>query len=204
MNFELTDATEEYGKEIIFNLMQLYTYELSFFEDETTNFELQDNGLYVVSKYTELYWKEDKRHPYVLKCDGEIAGFVLERLNEEGMNEIAEFFVLNKYRKLGAGTFMANEMFKRFKGKWEIQEDGISLEGYYTIDYDGVDNLITTSLFVKNNTDNWLDNAKVCETSSKKCILVENLKPGEETMVSIVTSKLNNYVFEVQDVQFSD
>ena len=121
MNFELTDATEEYGKEIIFNLMQLYTYELSFFEDETTKFVLQDNGLYVVSKYTELYWKEDKRHPYVLKCDGEIAGFVLERLNEEGMNEIAEFFVLNKYRKLGAGTFMANEMFKRFKGKWEIR-----------------------------------------------------------------------------------
>lgn len=121
MNFELIDATEEYGKEIIFNLMQLYTYELSFFEDETTEFVLQDNGLYVVSKYTELYWKEDKRHPYVLKCDGEIAGFVLERLNEEGMNEIAEFFVLNKYRKLGAGTFMANEMFKRFKGKWEIR-----------------------------------------------------------------------------------
>ena len=121
MNFELIDATEKYGKEIIFNLMQLYTYELSFFEDETTEFVLQDNGLYVVSKYTELYWKEDKRHPYVLKCDGEIAGFVLERLNEEGMNEIAEFFVLNKYRKLGAGTFMANEMFKRFKGKWEIR-----------------------------------------------------------------------------------
>ena len=121
MNFELINATEEYGKEIIFNLMQLYTYELSFFEDETTEFVLQDNGLYVVSKYTELYWKEDKRHPYVLKCDGEIAGFVLERLNEEGMNEIAEFFVLNKYRKLGAGTFMANEMFKRFKGKWEIR-----------------------------------------------------------------------------------
>ena len=121
MNFELIDATEEYGKEIIFNLMQLYTYELSFFEDETTEFVLQDNGLYVVSKYTELYWKEDKRHPYVLKCDGEIAGFVLERLNEEGMYEIAEFFVLNKYRKLGAGTFMANGMFKRFKGKWEIR-----------------------------------------------------------------------------------
>ena len=121
MNFELTDATEEYGKEIIFNLMQLYTYELSFFEDETTNFELLDTGLFAMSKYLELYWKEDKRHPYVLKCDGEIAGFVLERLNEEGMNEIAEFFVLNKYRKLGAGTFMANEMFKRFKGKWEIR-----------------------------------------------------------------------------------
>ena len=36
------------------------------------------------------------------------------------MKKIAEFFVLNKYRKLGAGTFMANEMFKKYKGKWEI------------------------------------------------------------------------------------
>lgn len=108
------------------------------------------------------------------------------------------------------GCFIATP--KHYSGKvsnlspfvQKIQTDGISLEGYYTVDYDGVDNLVTTSLFVKNNTDNWLDNAKVCETSSKKCILVENLKPGEETIVSIVTSKLNNYNFEVQDVQFSD
>ena len=37
------------------------------------------------------------------------------------MNEISEFFVLNKYRKLGAGTFMANEIFKKYKGRWEIR-----------------------------------------------------------------------------------
>lgn len=121
MSFEICDATQENGKEIILNLMQLYTYELSFYEDETTNFKLLDTGLYAVSRYIELYWKEEKRHPYILKCDGELAGFVLVRFNEDNMNEIAEFFVLNKYRKLGAGTFMANEMFKRYKGKWEIR-----------------------------------------------------------------------------------
>lgn len=121
MLFEICDATEENKKEIILNLMQLYTYELSFFEDDTTNFNLLDNGLYSMSKYIELYWKEEKRHPYILKCDGKLAGFVLERFNENNMNEIAEFFVLNRYRKLGAGTFMANEMFKRYKGKWEIR-----------------------------------------------------------------------------------
>ena len=101
--------------------MQLYTYELSFFEDETTNFKLLDNGLYKVSKYIELYWKEEERHPYILKYNGELAGFVLERFNEDDTNEIAEFFVLNKYRKLGAGTFMAKEIFKRYKGKWKIR-----------------------------------------------------------------------------------
>ena len=99
--FKLFEVQEK-DKNIIFNLMQLYTYELSFYEDETTHFELQENGLYKI-------------------CDGKIAGFVLERFNEDGMNEIAEFFVLNKYRKHGAGTFMANEMFKKYKGKWEIK-----------------------------------------------------------------------------------
>ena len=121
MNFEIYEATDKKGKEIILNLMQLYTYELSFFEDETTNFSLLNTGLYAISKYIELYWKEDKRHPYILKCNGKIAGFVLVRFNEDVKYEIAEFFVINKYRKLGAGTYMANEMFKRYHGKWEIR-----------------------------------------------------------------------------------
>ena len=118
--FELIEV-EEKDKNAIFNLMQLYTYELSLYEDETTDFELQDNGLYTMSKYIEMYWTSEKRHPYILKCDDKIAGFVLQRYNEENLNEIAEFFVVNRYRNTGAGTFMANEMFKKYKGKWEIR-----------------------------------------------------------------------------------
>lgn len=118
--FELLEVQEK-DKDVIYNLMQLYTYELSFFEDETTNFQLLDNGVFKLSKYIDLYWTEEGRRPYILRCEGKLAGFVLERYNEDGMNEIAEFFVLNKYRKLGAGTFMANELFKKYKGKWEIR-----------------------------------------------------------------------------------
>lgn len=118
--FELLEVQEK-DKDVIYNLMQLYTYELSLFEDETTNFQLLDNGVFKLSKYIDLYWTEEGRHPYILRCEGKLAGFVLERYNEDGMNEIAEFFVLNKYRKLGAGTFMANELFKKYKGKWEIR-----------------------------------------------------------------------------------
>ena len=121
MSFEIYDATEENEKIQILNLMQLYTYELSFFEDETTSFEMLDNGLYKISKYIDLYWKEENRHPFILKCNGELAGFVLERFTENDTNEISEFFVLNKYRKLGAGSFLAKEIFKKFKGKWEIR-----------------------------------------------------------------------------------
>ena len=87
---------EDKDKNIIYNLMQLYTYELSFFEDETTSLVMLENGLFKINKYVDLYWKEEKRHPYILKCDGKLAGFVLERFNEDGLNEIAEFFALNK------------------------------------------------------------------------------------------------------------
>ena len=109
---------EEKDKNVIYNLMQLYTYELSFFEDETTTFTMLDSGLYVMDDYVERYWQDENRHPYILKHNNELAGFVLQRFNEENMNEIAEFFVLNKYRKMGAGTFMANKMFELYKGKW--------------------------------------------------------------------------------------
>ena len=54
MNFELLEVQEK-NKDIIYNLMQLYTYELSFFEDETTNFQLLENGLFKLSKYIDLY-----------------------------------------------------------------------------------------------------------------------------------------------------
>lgn len=120
MQVQLHEATLK-EKNIIYNLMQLYTYELSLYEDETANFTMLDTGLFAINKYVELYWKEDNRYPYILKYNGNLAGFVLVRFNEEKMYEIAEFFVLNKYRKLGLGVFMANEMFKKYKGKWEIR-----------------------------------------------------------------------------------
>lgn len=120
MEFELVKV-EGSDKEIIYNLMQLYIHDLSLYEDETTNFKLLDNGLYEMSKYIGLYWKEESRYPYILKCNNELAGFVLYRYNENNMNEIAEFFVINKYIRFGAGTFMANSIFEKYKGKWEVR-----------------------------------------------------------------------------------
>jgi len=121
MKFKLIEAKDEKSREIITNLMQLYTYELSFYEDETTDFKLLDNGLYEMNKYFKLYWKEDKRYPYILKYNDEIAGFSLVRFNEDNYYEIGEFFILNRYRNMGAGTYMANEIFNKYHGKWEIR-----------------------------------------------------------------------------------
>lgn len=67
MSFEIYESKDKKGKETIMNLMQLYTYELSFFEEDNCSFNLLDNGLYEMCKYTKLYWEEEKRHPYILR-----------------------------------------------------------------------------------------------------------------------------------------
>lgn len=120
MNYELIDAKEN-GKEIICNLMQLYTYELSFYEDETTNFNMKDNGLYSMSKYIDMYFTDNDRYPFILKVNNNLAGFALVRFNEENMYEIGEFFVLNKYRRNKIGKFMAKKVFEKYQGNWEVR-----------------------------------------------------------------------------------
>lgn len=119
MRFEIAEVNGN-DKNTIYNLMQLYTYELSFFEDETTNFTLLDTGLYEMSKYLNLFWIENSRNSYIMKCNGKLGGLVLTRYREDGYFEISEFFVLNKYRKNGAGRYMATTVFDSFKGKWEV------------------------------------------------------------------------------------
>ena len=79
MKFVL-EKCEEKEKNIIYNLMQLYTYELSFFEDETTTFVMQESGLYVMNKYVEKYWQEENRHPYILKMRQSIGRFCFTKI----------------------------------------------------------------------------------------------------------------------------
>ena len=39
----------------------------------------------VMSKYVERYWKEENRHPYILKCNNGLAGFVLQIINVDDL-----------------------------------------------------------------------------------------------------------------------
>ncbi len=54
-----------------------------------------------------------------------IVGFVLVDTDidfyKESNYAISEFFILNKYRKLGIGKEAAEKVFNRHKGKWEIK-----------------------------------------------------------------------------------
>lgn len=119
MEYNLIKATKR-DKIILHNMMQLYYYELSKYEDDSAIFELNESGIYEI-RYFDLYWTEETRYPYLLKEGEKNVGLALVRKREDGYIEISEFFILNKYKGKGAGRFMANTIFDLHKGNWEIR-----------------------------------------------------------------------------------
>ncbi|WP_291580331.1 GNAT family N-acetyltransferase [Clostridium sp. UBA6640] len=121
MKIEIIDASSN-DKLVIRNMMELYNYDLSEYE----NADLNEHGLYDYN-YLDNYWTEEDRHPFIIRVDAKLAGFVL--VNKHGVDtsfsidySIAEFFILKKYRKKGVGKAVAFNIFDRFHGVWEVKQ----------------------------------------------------------------------------------
>ncbi|MDR0266537.1 GNAT family N-acetyltransferase [Paenibacillus sp.] len=111
-------------KSVMRNLLELYKYDFSEFDPED---DLNDNGLYEYM-YLDHYWTEEGRYPFLFRVDGKLAGFALVRkLQEEResllpLHAMAEFFILRKYRRSGAGKQAAFELFDLLPGRWKVGE----------------------------------------------------------------------------------
>jgi len=103
-------------KVIIRNLLQLYLYDMTEFEDRDR--PLNKSGEYDY-KYLDHYWLEKGRYPYLFFSEKEIAGFALVR-KVENHYSMAEFFVLRKFRRRGLGLRWATEILKKHGGEWKI------------------------------------------------------------------------------------
>jgi predicted acetyltransferase len=76
-------------------------------------------------KYLDSYWRDTTRHPYFIKVDEAIAGFVLVNkysLAEKEANSISEFYIRKEFRNKGIGKQVAFKTFDQFRGKWEVRE----------------------------------------------------------------------------------
>ncbi len=112
MKIEIVKATLE-QKPILSNLLELYTYDFTEFSD----FEIGVNGLYGYS-YLPLYWTEADRYPYLIYVEGKLAGFVLVQKGspiseDKGIWDIAEFFIMKKYRRKQIGSYVALDLWNR-------------------------------------------------------------------------------------------
>ena len=103
------------------SLMQLYMYDFS----EFMGLDVGADGRFKEKDVTAL-WRDARRHPFFIRVDGQLAGFAIvdehSRLFPAPANDMAEFFVLRKYRRLKVGSHAAMCAFDRFTGRWEVRQ----------------------------------------------------------------------------------
>ncbi|MGA9669702.1 MAG: GNAT family N-acetyltransferase [Terracidiphilus sp.] len=119
-NIELVPAAPD-QQSVIANLLQLYLHDFSEFYP----LELGNDGRFLYPNL-HLYWSEPDRHPFLVKVNGKLAGFVLIKkctgvAESDVVWDIAEFFILRAYRRQGVGARVAHEIWKKFPGPWEVR-----------------------------------------------------------------------------------
>ena len=122
MSIEIIEAQEK-DLPIVNNLFRLYYYDLS----TVTDWNCPESGLFEGYAFGDLsrFWKDDDKYAFVVRVDQHLAGFVL--IDNIGVNtlvdyNIAEFFILKKYRRKGVGAYVAEHIFDRFRGNWEVMQ----------------------------------------------------------------------------------
>lgn len=117
-------------KTVLAQLVELYEHDMS----EFTGDDVGTDGRFGY-KYLDFYWTEPARHPFLLLTEGKLCGFVLVRLDVRSTlspgtttNQIAEFFIMRKYRRRGFGRKSAILTFEQFPGNWEV----FQVAGHYS------------------------------------------------------------------------
>jgi len=104
---------------LLTNLMELYLHDLS----EAFLIELGADGRFGYESLS-LYWSEpERRFPFFIRYGERTVGFVLitRAADDPGAYDIAEFFVLRRYRRSGVGRRAAMLAWDRFHGKWTVR-----------------------------------------------------------------------------------
>ena len=116
MKIEVVRAGPE-QQPVIEHLFQFYHYDWTEIarEGEETYSNVGENGLFDVESL-DRFWNEPKRHPFLLKVNGTLAGFALVRqqsylTGDPETNDMVEFFVMRKFRRKGVGREMATRLF---------------------------------------------------------------------------------------------
>jgi predicted acetyltransferase len=106
---------------ILANLLELYAYDFS----EYWKFDIGDNGFYGYEDLP-LFWTDPNRYPYLIYVKDKIAGLVMVQKgspisDDKEIWDIAEFFIMKKYKKQGIGTAVAHHIWGQFKGRWQVR-----------------------------------------------------------------------------------
>jgi predicted acetyltransferase len=103
---------------VLANLLELYTHDFS----EFVEIDVGEDGRFGWSQLA-LYWSDLDRRPFLARFDNRWAGFALVNRESEDSQiwDMAEFFVLRRFRRRGIGTELAEDVWRRCPGKWQIR-----------------------------------------------------------------------------------
>jgi predicted acetyltransferase len=107
-------------KPVIANLLQLYLHDFTDF----AGWAINEHGLFDYP-WLDYYWRDPDREPFLMRVDGELAGFALVHTSGAGgkrVHHLAEFFVLRKFRRKGVGEVAARHLFDRMPGVWSVAQ----------------------------------------------------------------------------------
>lgn len=104
------------------NLLELYVHDMSAY---FPNVELGPDGRFGYAKLP-LYWSEPDRYPFLIRMESRVVGFALVTRgspvsDDPATYDIAEFFVLRAYRRLGVGRRAAFALWQTLRGPWTVR-----------------------------------------------------------------------------------
>ena len=116
MDVKLVKATKS-DRVKIDNLWHYYIYDMS----EYMRWNVAENGSYS-NDVTPLdeYWLRDDHYPFLIYCDGELAGFSLLRKYpaDDSLFDIGQFFILRKFKRTGIGLKAFQLSVGLYPGQW--------------------------------------------------------------------------------------
>jgi [ribosomal protein S5]-alanine N-acetyltransferase len=107
---------------VIQNMARFYAYDMSEYMENEVGWEMPEDGLYACIDFKK-YWETQESFPFLIRYQGELAGFVIiDKLGSDEQVEfnMAQFFIVRKFKRKGIGKWVACHCFDRFKGVWEV------------------------------------------------------------------------------------
>jgi predicted acetyltransferase len=118
MKLHVTEANVDEFR-LFERLVSYYFYDLS----EVLCWSIDSLGQYRAAYDLPSYWEEKSHHPLLIRVDDEVAGFIMVRPSptDPDRREVAELFVMRKFRKKGVGKAAALWLFNKVPGKWVVR-----------------------------------------------------------------------------------
>jgi len=121
MKIEIILADEKHRR-IVANLARYYIYDFSpYIHHESEWYRCQESGNF--NSGMGHYFKDPASSVFMVRVDGEWAGFAMVRELKEDPNvdfNLAEFFITRPLRGRGIGRHVAHTLFDRFVGRWDV------------------------------------------------------------------------------------